>query len=138
MLFRSTCSLGVLPWWGFWLILHGLHDVISLHAGSWGCSSPQSQAAMADEGSSSGGETITYEENCQNQGYLLSLVNRGGRRNRLIRGCWHSLASQAARRAQEVAHARALELLALTEAHVGTPAVQECIHSPLVPSVCLG
>ena len=53
--------------------------------------------------------------------------NRGGSRNSQIRRCWSSLAGQAARRAQEVA-----------QAHVGTPAVYECIHMPLVPSVCLG
>ena len=47
---------------------------ISLHAGSWGWFSPQSPAAMADDGSSSSSETITYEEHCQNQGYPLSLV----------------------------------------------------------------
>ena len=38
------------------------------------------------------------------------------------------LAAEAARRAQEVAYERALELLA----------VQDCIHSPLLPSVCPG
>ena len=47
------------------------------------------------------------------------------------------LAIQAAIKAQEVAHGRALELLALTEAHVFTPMTQECIHSPLPSSVCL-
>ena len=64
--------------------------------------------------------------------------NRGGRRNTLIRRFLLTLAVQAARSAQEVAYERALELLALAGAHVDTPAVQECIHSPLLPSVCLG
>ena len=46
--------------------------------------------------------------------------------------------SVSARRAQEVVHGRALKLLALAGAHVATPIAQECIHSPLLPSVCPG
>ena len=55
-------------------MLHGWHEVISLHTGSWGWYSPPSPAAMADDGSSSSTENVTYEEHCQNHGYPLSLV----------------------------------------------------------------
>ena len=65
-LLQCMCSLGVLSWWGFRLILHSWHDVISLHTGSWGWFSPQSPATMAEEGSASSAKTITYEEHCRN------------------------------------------------------------------------
>ena len=81
---------------------------------------------------------IVQQGQFQRTWHRVAQENRGGRQNTLIRKCWSMLAVQAARRAQEVAHARALELLALTEAYISTSAVQECIHAPLLPSVCLG
>ena len=64
--------------------------------------------------------------------------HRGGHRNLQMRFPLQLLAVQVTIRAQEVAHGRSLGLLALFETHVATPDVQECIHSPLRPSVCLG
>ena len=60
---------------------------------------------------------------------------RGGPRSKTRRSPTFA-AYQAAITSQKVAHSRALEFLALLEAHVTTPAVQECILTSST-SVCL-
>ena len=75
-------------------------------------------------------------------GLALHLTYARRSRNRLrnlrIRLPSAALAIQAAIRAQQVAHGRALELLALAEAYVSILLMQQCIHSPLQSSFCLG